>query len=106
MKTTLIAALIFAAFPAMAEEYVNTDVKCAAISALAESTMTARQNGVSMSYMMDMVGESEPWLVEIARPLVIAAYEHNRYHSWKVQRQKIEDFRDEWHLTCIKVSKE
>jgi hypothetical protein len=58
--------------------------------------MTARQSGMAMSEVMNMMSFKQ---------LVIAAYEKPRFSGDEYKTKSIEDFRDKAYLDCIKASR-
>lgn len=111
MKTTLIAALMLAAFPAMAQDETWNEaspevrlILCNSVSEISSTIMQQRQAGRPMADMMQIAGKSE--LAHLVQPIIIDAYEINRYQTAEVQREEVEDFRDKWYLTCVKAARE
>jgi len=94
MKTFITAALI-AAFPFAAS---SQDLTCADFGDMAENIMTARQNGVPLSQLMDALGELRSF--ELFEKLVMLAYQEPRYSTKAVQNSTIEDYRNLWELGC------
>ncbi len=99
MKTTiaLIAALAMTT-PAYAQDEPTAEEWCAQIALMAESMMKARQGGVSLQTVLDIVAENMP----SARDLVIAAWDEPRYSTPQIQQRIIGDFRDRAHLDCLR----
>lgn len=100
MRLVLIALTVCASMGAQAENDESGDV-CADWSSLAENIMRSRQAGVSMAEMMKLTKGTKP-----AQRMVIAAYEERRYHTEEIQQRKVEDFRDEAYLACVKTKNE
>lgn len=94
MKNFIIAALI-TVFPFAAS---SQDLTCADFGQLAENIMTARQNGVPLSQLMELLGELRS--IELFEKLVMEAYEQPRYSTKAVQNSTIEDYRNLWELGC------
>lgn len=86
------AAVIAFGFPAMSQ---TADEICIAVGDLAESIMTARQNGTAMSDLMVALsgsGAAEEY-VNLSRTMVRDAYAIPRMHVPENQRRKVQDFR-------------
>jgi hypothetical protein len=97
---SLTLALTILSSPLMAqetgEETMEKSDYCETISELAEQIMTTRQNGVSLS---DALGISE---LDLVRAMVMNAWETPRYSMESLSQREIDDFRDKWHLLCLK----
>jgi hypothetical protein len=80
---------------------------CSDLSGLSNKIMTARQNGVAMSKLMEAMTNKVPdeQLNNIVRELIISAYETSRYNSEEIKARKISDFENETYLSCIKEFK-
>jgi len=92
--SALVLILAIYAGSAKAEEKDH----CLQISSLAESIMTGRQMGLPMSKMMGVTD------LDLARTMVIEAYEHPRFSTEQVKKRAIGDFRDRWYLACVKAT--
>ena len=90
--------------PLMAEglagDEMNTDEMCDGLSSLSEKIMEARQAGVSLSNALGIVQ------TEATRMIVMDAWESPRYSTESIIQREIEDFRDRWHLTCLRAMSE
>lgn len=86
----VIAAL--ATTPATAGDVKQT---CKQYGGLSEQVMIARQNGVPLSTLMDVVTN------EMFEPLLIHAYQLPRYSTQSMQRRSIEDFRNAAETACF-----
>lgn len=79
---------------------------CRAFSNTAEAAMYARQNGTAMSTLMDHLKGGGPLKNEIVKSLVedvvMEAYSSPRHTSENTKHKAIQDFRDSWHLKCLK----
>ena len=73
---------------------------CKALGDLAETIMTARQEGASLSDMMGRIKDSE--IADIQRKIILAAYEEPRWATEETKKEAIEDFRNEIELECYK----
>lgn len=70
---------------------------CKASSGLAESIMGARQSGVEMSKMMETA------TTDLAKRLVISAFEHPRMSVEENRAEMSRDFSNDVYLECIKA---
>lgn len=96
MNTTL-AALALVAAASTAETQPAQDI-CHVIGNLAQQIMENRQDGVSMSQMMATSGD-----VELARLLVIEAYNIPRMSHPDNQRREVQDFRNMAEMLCYQA---
>ena len=78
-----------------------TDI-CPSLGDMAEQIMRARQRGVSMSEMMQLmpVDDGSDPVIPVARLMVISAFEGPRFQTERHQWRTIEDFRADWELIC------
>jgi hypothetical protein len=91
-KLLIIAALLTA--PVYAQ---NTNT-CKEIEALANTVMSARQNGVQMMQMIEVAGD-----VKAIKTMIIQAYEVPLYNMDKNKVAAIREFTNEWVLACVKM---
>lgn len=98
MKMHIVSALVAIMIAAPAAATDEGQATCDEISALAEAIMTARQSGVSLGQAMS-IADGNGGVEE----MVIKAWEIPRYSTAQVQRREIEDFRDQWHLVCVRL---
>lgn len=92
LRALILAALI--AVPAHAQD------TCAAWGSLAETTMKARQDGVSLSDLMGAADRADPEIGAIIRAMVLTAFEKPRFTTPTVQQRTIADFRNDVELGC------
>ncbi len=71
---------------------------CTYVATGAEHVMRARQSGVSLGHALEITKGDR-----FHTQLVMVAYEKPRYQSFNYQQRAIDTFRDEWHLTCLKM---
>jgi hypothetical protein len=90
------AALALVAATTAAPSEASQD-RCEVIGQMAENIMQNRQRGISMSRMMGVAGD-----VEIARLLVIEAYDVPRMSMPENQQREVEDFRNMVEAMCYK----
>lgn len=76
---------------------------CKSVSNTARTIMNRRQNGASMSDMMDGVMNTDTpmEIKEIIKPFVIAAYEKPRFSTPEYMLKAEVDFENEAYLTCM-----
>ncbi len=68
---------------------------CKSIEGLARTIMEKRQEGISMSAMMNAIGENN-----MHRELIKLAYNKTRYNTEKYKQKSIEEFANKAALTC------
>ena len=105
MKMILLASAFAATtISAQAAEKADPKVLCGAMASLAEIAMTRRQDGTSMGDLLNLIEAKgdNPALIEVARKVVLIAYETPHYTTEEVQQRTIGDFRDQMHLECLK----
>ncbi len=73
---------------------------CKALGDYAETIMTNRQEGVSLSSTIGLVKDSD--IAEIQRKIILAAYEEPRWATEETKKEAIEDFRNDIELECYK----
>ncbi len=80
---------------------------CKSISSTAKTIMNRRQNGASMSEMMDgiMAADTAAEFKEIIKPFVISAYEKPRFNTPENMLKAEIDFENEAYLTCMNAKK-
>lgn len=110
IKTTLAAAM-FAALGTQAlavatdagEDEFNSIEFCIVMGTIAETVMEYRQEGGSMSNMMQVMSnmDSDPALTELSMQIVRDAFEIPRFSSPEYQRREIVDFRNEVEAVCF-----
>ena len=98
MKNLIIAAALTLSLTAFAEE-AELDV-CDEINNLAQSIMEARQSGVEMRQLIQIVRNNE--IADFAIPIIIRAYEKPRFSVEKNKQNAIKDFQNEIYLQCIR----
>jgi len=84
------------------EDYLSV---CGEIAGTAEVVMQSRQDGISMSKIMQVLdsnAEMDESTKKLMRDMLIAAYELPRFSTEKVKKETIENFRDQYYLGCVK----
>lgn len=94
----IFAAIALCATMAPAIATAQASEVCPMIGGLAESIMTARQRGLSLSDAYELTTESE-----IATDMVGAAYGETRWHTESAQTRAVQDFRETWELSCYEL---
>lgn len=96
---TMAAALVFT--PAA----VKAESTCDNIASLAASVMEAHQSAVPLSEVMKMIGNKEHAAAkELATEMAMSAYSETRWHTEYSKMRSVSDFRDKWHMACLKSS--
>ena len=101
-KTLIAATLAGATIPAVAED----DNICGTLAYIAESTMMARQNGMSLARLLEIRKDSysdTPAVKKMVFDQTIIAYKQPRYQTKANQQRAIDDFRDMNHVQCLSV---
>lgn len=75
-------------------------IDCKELSNTAKDLMEIRQQGYSMSTLMEAAEGSE-----LAQALVIEAYRQPRYNSERYKKQAVEDFTNSVYLQCLEAKK-
>lgn len=100
MSITLMTGAIAMLFsPAIAGEKKQTPAEfCRGLESMAETIMSARQAGVAMSKVMEIVKDDE-----VYQGFVMDAYDISRYSTEEYRRRSIEDFKNAKYLVCMKA---
>jgi hypothetical protein len=103
----LLLPIIFAFSTAInAETKANNEVEeatCLLIGQLAKGIMTARQSGTPMSKVINLLGGEASTINDLARQLIIDAYEQPRFSGDKYQQRAITEFENEAMVMCYKA---
>lgn len=91
-KLLLITALLI---PSLA--LANEKASCEQMESLARSIMDARQSGIPLKKVMDIMK-----LDKAARAMTIYAYETPAYQVKENQQRKTDEFANEFYLECLK----
>ena len=96
---TLTSLLLFTPLSSYAEESKKIDPTevCSTFEELAGLIMEHRPLGTPMSKIMKVSGSDE-----IGRKIVVDAYERSRFSTESYQKKSIENFKNEWFLSCFK----
>jgi hypothetical protein len=70
---------------------------CEVVAQAAEAMMESRQRGASLSSALATAGDDGR-----AREIAINAWERPRYATPEYQRMQVENFRDAWHVACLR----
>lgn len=104
MKAKLAALMLLAVPLLQAQDQGNWREGCNSVSKLAESIMKARQNGVPMRDIFNILhahSTSESFTA-ISNELVIAAYEEPHWSTESNKTRAARDFSDRFYLACVK----
>ncbi|MGS0941022.1 hypothetical protein ACVA51_10680 [Pseudomonas luteola] len=74
---------------------------CKKISEMAGTVMKARQEGVSMSRMMDITAEKKS-LNDVTTLMITQAYDRTRMNSEDGKLKAINDYKDQYYGLCLK----
>ena len=99
---TFIAALLTSSLisPAVAGDHEKM-LLCAVTAETANAVMTARQAGVSMTTLMNIVHAAKPAVVvETGKEMVLDAYAQKREHTEEDQQRVTEAFESATYLQC------
>lgn len=96
----LTAALLFApAQPASAAD----DTTCESLAEFAETIMTARQRGLTLSSALELLNDAKfERIRDLLRTIVIQAYEAPLWSTEENKTKAIGEFRNEVHLACLR----
>lgn len=108
----VIIALALATSPVSADETTrpeaqdeqNAPTNCARLADYAATIMEIRQKGASLKDGLTLTGDPDNPFHDIARMIVLDAWEQPRYGTESIQQDAIGDFRDKWHLSCIRAN--
>jgi hypothetical protein len=79
------------------------DALCAAHASTAATIMSARQEGVPMADMLNILkGDFSAHTKDLYKKIIINAYSSPRFEIEKNQKKIIDDFRDKVHVDCLK----
>lgn len=76
------------------------DANCPQLSQLAGMFMKGRQEGVTMARAMEIAGNNK-----VMQLMVEQAYSQSRYSTEEFKQRKIQEFSNEWFMTCYKARK-
>lgn len=103
MKMLIVITLAAVMFSAPMAARAND--ACTNISEMAASVMLAHQNGVPMSTSVEIANSTGVEAVsELAMSMIMEAYGSSRWHTEKSKMRAVSDFRDKWHMACLKSS--
>lgn len=81
-------------------EAATNDQKCEFLGKFAEIFMTSRQIGMPLSTALESIPDSP--LSEVMRTMILEAWGHPVYSTESISQSTISEFRDKWHLSCLK----
>lgn len=107
MKRLLLAAtLTIASLSANATKTDEKQEKCESIYEYAEIIMNARQNGLPMTKMRELVKNTgDKSMIKIGNSLIDWAYSEPKYHSEELQKHSTNKFAEEAYYACKGVKK-
>lgn len=74
---------------------------CDNITTLSETVMIARQEGIPMSYFVDLVSGYSEETRTLVLDVVKDAYDRPRWHTDERKFREVEDFRDQVYNECF-----
>ena len=104
MKRLLLAATLTVA--SLSANASDKDEYCNLIYGYAETIMNARQNGMPMPKMRELVKNiNDKKLISIGNSLIEWAYSEPKYHSEEMQKHSTNKFAEEAYYACKGVKK-
>lgn len=99
MKLAIVALFLCASSHAFADAAL-----CRSVESVAKTVMTARQNGRSMSDMMESTSKIQgAKIAEMAKSIVKTAYDKPRFTTEEHKQRAIENHGNEWAAQCWKA---
>jgi len=102
MKSTILCLVVLALLPAtgQAEKSFKERMEdCKAIERLAESVMSARQRGMAMSKMLEIVNDGGS--DDLVNAIVVDAWDKPRYSGERYQQRAVSDYKDAAFGACM-----
>ena len=102
MKSIVLCLSLLALLPATghAEDSFKERMEtCKAIEKLAESVMSARQRGMAMSKMLEIVNEGGS--DDLVNAMVMSAWDKPRYSGERYQQRAVSDYKDAAFGACM-----
>ncbi|WP_375058380.1 hypothetical protein [Zobellella sp. DQSA1] len=99
-------AVMSTSMPSYSESEENDADICTAVAATAEELMSAHQDGMPLSTILEVYGKYDGYLKPVIDTMIEDAYSETRWRSEESQQRAIGVFRDYWHLACIKWQRE
>lgn len=99
LKKTLTATALSILIPATA----SADAMCESLAELAKSVMTERQSGTPMVDIMKRVSNDST--AEIARGLIMMAYDRPAFSTEDYKQKEVVRFQDSVYLKCLRGSR-
>jgi hypothetical protein len=90
--------LLIAATAALMMTAAHADPVCVALGEYSRTVMDARQTGVALSKIMEIVKGDD-----IHTRIVLDAYEQPRFQTEEFRRTAIQDFGNKWETVCYRV---
>lgn len=83
---------------------MSKDEACAQMGGAAESVMRARQNGIAMQKVLDVINDTQSGAGKDGfRAIVMMAYDQPRFNTEENKKRAVDDFRDQVQLYCMKL---
>ena len=104
MKKLILAATLTVA--SLSANAAKQDEYCSSMYDLAETIMNARQNGLPMPKMRELVKNTgDKSMIKIGNSLIEWAYSEPKYHSEEMQKHSTNKFAEEAYYACKGVKK-
>ena len=102
-KVLLVAVLAFAvAQPVQATTREEAQKICGAVSEIAEVIMDARQKGVPIQRMIDLMADAGEYQ-DLAYELILEAYDYPHIGTDRLVNDVIREFKTKTYLSCVRV---
>lgn len=80
------------------------DDLCSSVAKAARQAMKARQEGVPIDQMMEQAEKFDGDTRELAKQMVLTAYERDRRFSPSMQEREVVEFGNEMYMHCTKLN--
>ncbi|NLS13019.1 hypothetical protein HGP28_08975 [Vibrio sp. SM6] len=101
-KMILVGVLSALSSASNAAEVTQADV-CRELGDLSVKIMTARQNGIPLSTMLEALNDDTA-VANHMKQVIIEAYKQPRYSTDEMRARTIEDFRNDVELECFQAA--
>lgn len=81
-----------------------SDSNCSLVYDFSKSFMEARQKGIELPVVIDLIEGDDGLggLIEPLKSLAIDAYSHPQYRNSKNKDRAIKEFSNDWYVACLK----
>lgn len=98
LLTALVCSLLYT--PVFADE---DGVECKDVADLSKNIMEARQAGVPLTLIMDLVEKESSGAKDLIKALVISAYKEPNYSSPSMVKKATTEFTNKVYIDCIEA---